>query len=120
MWDKYGLAKLVGRKSLTNSFLKMPAAAAATTNIEAPDGAFSSSDNSIASLQARGAVFLSCHNAIWEQAQHFIEIGHNPDHLSLPQLAAELTNHLAPGVILTPGAVGTLVELGNNGFVYTG
>lgn len=34
----------------------------------------------------------------------------NPDKLSHEALAAELTNHLIPGVVLTPGAVGTLPD----------
>ena len=29
-----------------------------------------------------------------------------------------MTNHLIPEVVLTPGAVGTLAELGKAGFVY--
>jgi hypothetical protein len=33
-------------------------------------------------------------------------------------LAAELTNHLLPGVVLTPGAVATLPELQRAGFQY--
>ena len=33
-------------------------------------------------------------------------------------LAAELTNHLIPGIVLTPGAVGTLPELQQSGFHY--
>jgi hypothetical protein len=42
----------------------------------------------------------------------------NPDKLTHEQLAAELTNHLLPGVVLTPGAVGTLPELQRVGFQY--
>ena len=33
-------------------------------------------------------------------------------------LAADLTNHLIPGVVLTPGAVATLPELQQAGFYY--
>ncbi|MBW9247856.1 MAG: transcriptional initiation protein Tat, partial [Acidithiobacillus ferriphilus] len=33
-------------------------------------------------------------------------------------MAAEFTNHLIPGVILTPGIVGTLPELELAGFQY--
>ena len=42
----------------------------------------------------------------------------NPDKLSVDALCADLTNHLISGVVLTPGAVGTLVELANAGFAY--
>jgi intracellular sulfur oxidation DsrE/DsrF family protein len=66
----------------------------------------------------RGVVFMSCHNAIWEQAAALIKIGINPDKLSHAALAAELTNHLVDGVVLIPGAGGTLFELQQVGFHY--
>ena len=50
--------------------------------------------------------------------EKLIEAGSNPDKLAHEELAAELTNHLIPGVILTPGAVGTLPELQQVGFRY--
>ena len=66
----------------------------------------------------RGVVFMACHNAILEQAAGLIKADVNPDKLSHDALAAELTNHLLPDVILTPGAVGTLPELQRAGFFY--
>jgi intracellular sulfur oxidation DsrE/DsrF family protein len=66
----------------------------------------------------RGVVFMSCHNAIWEQAALLLKSGINPDNLSHAQLAAELTNHLVDGVVLIPGAAGTLTELQQVGFRY--
>jgi hypothetical protein len=119
MWDKYGLAKLAGGKIQNNSLIEAPAAAQDLANFQAPKGAYSSNDNSITVLQRRGAVFLACHNAIWEVADHLIATGANPDHATTEEVAAELTNHLVPGVVLTPGAVGTIVELHNAGFAYT-
>jgi hypothetical protein len=75
-------------------------------------------DNSIPALQRRGAVFLACHNAIWELAQELIAADVNPDELSHDALAAELTNHLIAGAVLTPGMVGTIPELQRAGFNY--
>ncbi len=98
-WDKYGIAALAGPKFPTNTAL-----------VEG--------EASITALMQRGVVFLSCHNAIWGQASRLHEIGHNPDKLSVDQLAADLTNHLIPGAVLTPGAVGTMVELQQAGFHY--
>jgi hypothetical protein len=66
----------------------------------------------------RGVVFMSCHNAIWEQAAALIKLNVNPDKLSHEALAAELTNHLVPGAVLIPGAVGTMPELQQAGFHY--
>jgi hypothetical protein len=61
---------------------------------------------------------MSCHNAIWEHAGTLIKLGLNPDRLSHDALAAELTNHLLTGVVLIPGAAGTLPELQQVGFHY--
>ena len=66
----------------------------------------------------RGVVFMSCHNAIWEQAAALIKADMNPDKLTQEALAAELTNHLIPGAVLTPGIGGTLPELEQAGFYY--
>ena len=114
-WDKYGIAELA--KLPRNSLIEpRPAQGADAADYENPAGVFSSADNSIPALMARGVVFMSCHNAIWEHAAILIKRGANPDKLGQPALAAELTNHLIDGVVLTPGAVGTLPELQDAGF----
>lgn len=119
MWDKYGLAKLAGGSFDKNTLIvDRPAASADAANYEDPAGMFSPQNNSILALQRRGAVFMSCHNAIWEQAAKLHATGANPDKLPVEALAAELTNHLIPDVVLTPGAVGTLPELQRAGFAY--
>jgi hypothetical protein len=119
MWDKYQLNRLAGDKFKTNTLIKERRAEFADpANFEDPTGAFSAADNTIPALMRRGAVFMSCHNAIWEEAAELIQTGVNPDKLSHEALAAELTNHLIPGVVLTPGAVGTLPELQQAGFHY--
>ena len=119
MWDKYEIAKLAGEKFPKNTLIVEGAAASADPkNYEDEAGAFSPHDNSIPALMRRGVVFLSCHNAVWEQASKLHAKGQNPDKLSVDQIAAELTNHLVPGVVLTPGAVGTMPELQEAGFHY--
>jgi intracellular sulfur oxidation DsrE/DsrF family protein len=118
-WDKYQLTRLAGGKFKTNTLIAdRPAEAADPTNYEDPAGVFSPADNSIPALMRRGVVFMSCHNAIWEQAAALVRTGVNPDKLSHGALAADLTNHLLPGVVLIPGAVGTLPELQQAGFHY--
>jgi hypothetical protein len=94
------------------------AAVADPADYEDPTGLFSGADNSIPALMRRGVVFMSCHNAIWEQAAALIKLGINPDRLSNAALAAELTNHLVGGAVLIPGAAGTLPELQQAGFHY--
>jgi hypothetical protein len=119
MWDKYQLTGLAGEKFKTNTLIiEQKAAAADPANYEDPAGVFSSEDNSIPALMRRGVVFMCCHNAIWEQAAAIIKAGINPDKLSHAALAAELTNHLVDGVILIPGAGGTMLELQQVGFHY--
>ena len=119
IWDKYQITKLVGEKFKTNTLLDAQKAESANAaNFEDPAGVFSPADNSIPALMRRGVVFMSCHNAIWEEAAGLMKAGVNPDKLSHEAMAAELTNHLVPGVVLTPGAVGTLPELQQAGFHY--
>jgi hypothetical protein len=119
MWNKYQLTKLAGEDFETNTLIvDRKAAAADPANFEDPAGPFSDDDNSIPALMRRGVVFMSCHNAIWEQAAALIKLDINPDRLSHAALAAELTNHLVDGAVLTPGAAGTLPELQQVGFHY--
>jgi intracellular sulfur oxidation DsrE/DsrF family protein len=79
---------------------------------------FGPAGNTVLALQQRGVVFMACHNAIWEHSATLLEKGINPDKLSHEAVAAELTNHLVAGVILTPGMAGTLPQLQRAGFCY--
>jgi hypothetical protein len=111
-WDKYQLAKLAGGNIRSNTFIVVPPAASHDpADFQSPDGVFSPQGNNIAVLQRRGVVFLACHNAIWELAERLIAENQNPDHLAIDALASDLTNHLIPDAVLTPGVVPTLVKL---------
>ncbi len=119
LWQKYDFSKLTKGKQKTNSFILTPPEASANPeDFNNSEGPFSPHDNSIAVLQNRGAVFLACHNAVWELTMGLHAKGQNPDNLTHPQMAAEFTNHLIPGVILTPGIVGTIPQLEMAGFQY--
>jgi hypothetical protein len=119
MWDKYQLTKLAGGKFRSNTLAgDREAESADPANFEDPAGVFSPADNSIPALMRRGVVFLACHNAIWGHAAALIKAEVNPDKLSHEAVAAELTNHLIPGVIVDPGAGGTMPELQRSGFHY--
>jgi hypothetical protein len=119
VWDKYQLTRLASDEFRTNTLIiEQKSAGGDPANYEAPDGPFSGEDNSIPALMRRGVVFMACHNAIWEHAAALIKLGSIPDKLSVAALAAELTNHLVDGVILIPGAAGTLPELQQVGFHY--
>jgi hypothetical protein len=56
---------------------------------------------------------------MWEFAEKLIAANVNPDQLSHEALAADLTDCLIAGAVLTPGMVGTLPELQRVGFNYT-
>jgi hypothetical protein len=119
MWDKYQLTRLAGEKFKTNRLIvEQKTADIDPASYEDSTGPFSAADNSIPALMRRGVVFMSCHNAIWEQAAALIKADVNPDKLSHARLAAELTNHLVDGAVLIPGAAGTLPELQRVGFYY--
>ena len=119
MWDKYQLAKRAGDKFKSNTLiLEQEGAAADPADVQNPTGAYSSANVSIPALMRRGVIFMACHNAIWELAGTLVKAEINPDKLAQDALAAELTNHLIPGVILIPGAVGTMPELQQAGFQY--
>jgi intracellular sulfur oxidation DsrE/DsrF family protein len=119
MWDKYQLAKIAGGNVTRNTFI-LPAAASTleSADVQSPDGAYSPKSNSIAVLQRRGVVFMACHNAMWELADRLATAEQNPDHLPVDRIAAELSNHLVPDVVITPGVVATLVNLQQAGFAY--
>jgi hypothetical protein len=118
IWDKYQLTRLASDEFRINTLIiEQKSEAADPANYENPDGPFSGEDNSIPALMRRGVVFMACHNAIWEHAAALIKLG-NPEKLSHGAVAAELTNHLVDGVVLIPGAAGTLPELQQVGFHY--
>jgi intracellular sulfur oxidation DsrE/DsrF family protein len=118
MWDKYQLAAMAGHDIKTNTLIDPMDIPTNTAAHEDPKSVFGPAGNTIPALQQRGVVFMACHNAIWEQTAKLLEKGTNPDRLSHEAIAAELTNHLIEGVVLTPGIVGTLPELQKAGFHY--
>ena len=118
MWDKYQLATMAGPHFKTNALIEAKDVPTETAAHEDPNSVFGPAGNTIPALQERGVVFMACHNAIWEQTAKLMEQGINPDKRSHEAIAAELTNHLIEGVVLTPGMAGTIPELQRAGFHY--
>jgi intracellular sulfur oxidation DsrE/DsrF family protein len=118
MWDKYQLATMAGPYFKTNTLIEAKDVPADTAAHEDPNSVFGPAGNTIPALQQRGVVFMACHNAIWEHTAKLVENGINPDKRSHEAIAAELTNHLIEGVVLTPGMAGTIPELQQAGFHY--
>jgi hypothetical protein len=119
MWDKYQLAALTKGAFASNTLIERNAAAEADRT-PSDSGAYAAADNGVAALMDRGVVFMACHMAIWELSAGLIKRGVNPDRLSHEAMAAELTNHLVAGAVLTPGIVATIPELQQVGFRYIG
>lgn len=123
IWNKYDIPGLIAKqfkkKIDHNVFIQEKTAANGVfADFENPSGVFSPDDNSVTTLQRRGVVFLACHNAIWEFSAALHKSGSNPDKLSHEQIAADLTNHLIEGTILTPGIGATILEMQRSGFHY--
>jgi hypothetical protein len=118
MWHKYQLATMAGDSLKINTLTEAKQVPADTAAHEDPNSVFGPAGNTIPALQQRGVVFMACHNAIWEHSAKLLEKGINPDRLSHEEIAAELTNHLIEGVVLTPGISGTIPELQQAGFHY--
>jgi hypothetical protein len=118
MWDKYRFAEMAGGDFKTNTLIVPKPAPSQPSDFEDPKSVFGPAGNAIPALQLRGVVFMACHNAIWEISGKLIAKGVNPDGLLQEPMAAELTNHLIAGVVLTPGIVATIPELQQAGFHY--
>jgi hypothetical protein len=119
-WDKYQFAKLAGAGFKTNTLIVPKHVSSDPADFEDPKSVFGVAGDTIPALQRRGVVFLACHNAIWEITAKLLDLGVNPDHKSHEAIAAELTNHLIDGIVLTPGIVATIPELQQAGFHYAG
>ncbi len=117
-WDKYQFAGLTKGAYASNTLIQRNAAAEADRNPQSDAGAYSAANNSLAALMDRGVVFMACHFALWELSAGLIQRGVNPDRLSHGAMVAELTNHLVPGVVLTPGMVATIPEFQQAGYRY--
>jgi hypothetical protein len=118
MWDKYQLATIAGGGLKTNTLVEVKDVPNDIAAHEDPNSGFGPAGNTIPALQRRGVVFLACHNAIWEHSAKLLQQNINPDRLSHQAIAAELTNHLIEGVVLTPGISGTIPKLQQAGFHY--
>lgn len=117
MWDHYNLASMAGPNFTKNTLIVEKDGVAPTDKLEDVGGFYGPGNNNITSLQRRGAVFIGCHDSIHaiSRALH----ANTPDYGSADHIAADLTNHLIPGVVLVPSVVAYLVQLQSHGFTYS-
>ncbi len=73
-------------------------------------------DPSIEALQARGVLFLLCHNALVGIAAQAVADGRNPDNLTAAGVADEMMANLVPGVFPVPAGVFELQRLQDRDF----
>lgn len=113
-WTRFDLARIA-----TSGQSVLPLRQSATGSSrqhQDEQGVYGAAGRGIPALQARGVVFLACHNAVWAHAGRLIALGGVSGNPGQEQLAAELTNHLDPRAIVTPSALGALAELQRAGF----
>ncbi|GAB6854872.1 transcriptional initiation protein Tat [Asaia astilbis] len=113
-WTRFDLARLVPAGE-TVSALQQPSTGSSRHHQD-EQGAYGIAGRGIPALQARGVVFLACHNAIWSHAGRILALGGGSVGGSQEQIAAELTNHINPRAIVTPSALGAMAELQGSGF----
>ncbi|GBQ84677.1 transcriptional initiation protein Tat [Asaia krungthepensis] len=113
-WSQFDLARLT---SPGQSPLPLKQSATGSSRHHQDElGAYGAAGRGIPALQARGVVFLACHNAVWAHAGRLLALGAVPGNPTQEQLAAQLTNHLDKRAIVTPSALGALAELQRAGF----
>ena len=118
MWDKYGLATIAGPTFETNTLIVASPRRPASRTTRIPKAC----SGRPATRYRRCRVVASCSSPVTTRSgkitAKLIGKGVNPDRLSHEAVAAELTNHLIDGVVLTPGIVATIPELQQAGFHY--
>jgi hypothetical protein len=116
MWDRYALAANAGGKIERNMFIDAHPEMSPSDDRQKVDGFYGPGGNGILTLQSRGAVMVACHDSIHAIARG-IAAKQGPAS-NADVVAADLTNHLIPGVVLVPSVVAYIVELQKAGFSY--
>jgi intracellular sulfur oxidation DsrE/DsrF family protein len=122
IWAKYRLGELMGvtdaatgKPALRNVWYPSASAAPATVPTDRSSPYYA--DGSIAGLQRRGVLFLTCHQSVYGTAGTVAnDSTRNVDRLTADQIVAEIEAHLVPGALLVPAAVGELVRLQEKGY----
>ncbi len=117
-WVKYGLANLLHNKPATNTFQPSVRGLAVphNPNDNFAESIYGDAGATVTALRERGTVFLACHNATYELARHLHSVGSVPEGQSIDETTADLTNHLPPWVIVTPGVAAVLPILQQVGY----
>jgi intracellular sulfur oxidation DsrE/DsrF family protein len=115
VWQKYrigeafGLKDAAGKALDSNIFLRPPNVFLSTTDPDDPQSVFQ--DTSIATLQSRGMVVLTCHTAVEEQARAIVKNGFAPAGMDASAVADDILTHLIPGAVVVPAMIAAIAEL---------
>lgn len=115
LWSKYRIGEFLkltdaqGKAVLRNIYLSSHAAF--DTNVDPDDDAGMYQDTSIAMLQRRGLIVLTCHTAVEEQARAIVRDGFAPAGMTRADVAGDMLTHLITGAIVVPSMVATIAVL---------
>lgn len=113
-WSRFGLDRLVSSERRVAPLQRKSMLGAQNHHDEA--GVYDEAGRGIPTLQARGAVFMACHNAVWTHAGRLVSLGGATGSMVQERLAAELTNHIDQRAIVIPSVLGAMAELQRAGF----
>jgi len=115
IWQRYKIGEALGIKDVagkpveSNVWLRPPSAFESTNDPNDTQGLYQ--DTSIATLQSRGVVFLTCHTAVEEQARTIVKNGFAPAGMTATTVADDILTHLIPGTHVVPAMVATVAVL---------
>jgi intracellular sulfur oxidation DsrE/DsrF family protein len=115
VWQRYrigeafGLKDGAGKTIDSNIFLRPPTVFLSTNDPDDPQSVFQ--DTSIATLQGRGVVVLTCHTAVEEQARAIVKNGFAPAGMDASAVADDILTHLIPGAVVVPAMIAAIAEL---------
>ena len=115
VWQKYsigkyhGLTDAAGAPVTSNTYVAKKSSGDASADPDDDKGMYQ--DASIATLQARGLIVLTCHTAVEEQARGIVKKGLAPAGMTASQVADDILTHLIPGAIVVPSMVAAIAVL---------
>ena len=122
VWSKYSIGKYFNITDKAGAIIDknvfLAAKNAGSTSTEPDDDKGPYQDTGIAALQARGAIFMTCHTAVEEQARGLVAGNFAPAGMSASDVAADILTHLIPGAVIVPAMVATVAVLQHR-FGYT-
>ena len=117
VWRKYRIGEFFKLKDAadqpiqTNVYLKANAPFDPAADPDDDRGMYQ--DDSIATLQRRGLIVLTCHTAVEEQSRALVARGFAPSGMTAESVAADILTHLIDGACVVPSMVATIAVLQN-------